>query len=540
MIMAGGHGQGRLEAGRRDLLDLPAALLRPAHPRRRLQNLRVTICIDRAGLVGDDGKTHQGVFDISYTRVHPEHDRRRAARTRTSCSTCSARPSTPGGRSRSAIRAALGARRRSSIAELEDDPDRQGRDPAGGPRPDCSSPTARWSPVAARGGRGARGARHRLRRRQRPLRQAARPGAAPARSPQSAPRILTLEEHLAIGGFGSAACSRRSTARACRPTGLRSTRSPTSSSSTAPRPSSAQTSSSTSRASSRRSSRSTPTSAAPVRTAAGARRDRARENEVRGDGDTGESTATSPGIQVEKLLVAGLRGFCAGVVRAIDVVEKALEVVDGPVYVRKEIIHNRYVVDELREQGRPLRRGSRRGAGRRLAHLLRPRHRAGGPRERAPRRSCGRSTRPARSSRRCTSRRSTTRGRATRSSSSATTTTTRRSARSARRPTSIRLVETTRGRRDGHGARPRPRRLPDADDALDRRHARDPRGPEAALPEAQGARPSRTSATRRRTGRTPSRRWRRTSTCCSCSARRTAPTRSACARSRAPTASRRT
>jgi 4-hydroxy-3-methylbut-2-enyl diphosphate reductase len=54
---------------------------------------------------------------------------------------------------------------------------------------------------------------------------------------------------------------------------------------------------------------------------------------------------------VEKLLIAGLRGFCAGVVRAIDVVEKALEVCDGPVYVRKEIIHNRYVVDELREKG---------------------------------------------------------------------------------------------------------------------------------------------------------------------------------------------
>ena len=54
---------------------------------------------------------------------------------------------------------------------------------------------------------------------------------------------------------------------------------------------------------------------------------------------------------IEKLLVAGLRGFCAGVVRAIDVVEKALEVCDGPVYVRKEIIHNRYVVEELRGKG---------------------------------------------------------------------------------------------------------------------------------------------------------------------------------------------
>lgn len=60
-------------------------------------------------------------------------------------------------------------------------------------------------------------------------------------------------------------------------------------------------------------------------------------------------TAAAP--VVEKLLVAGLRGFCAGVVRAIDVVDRALQVCDGPVYVRKEIIHNRYVVDELREKG---------------------------------------------------------------------------------------------------------------------------------------------------------------------------------------------
>ena len=55
--------------------------------------------------------------------------------------------------------------------------------------------------------------------------------------------------------------------------------------------------------------------------------------------------------RVEKLLVAGLRGFCAGVVRAIDIVDKALEVCDGPVYVRREIIHNRFVVDELRQKG---------------------------------------------------------------------------------------------------------------------------------------------------------------------------------------------
>jgi 4-hydroxy-3-methylbut-2-enyl diphosphate reductase len=61
------------------------------------------------------------------------------------------------------------------------------------------------------------------------------------------------------------------------------------------------------------------------------------------------SAAGAP--RIEKLVVAGLRGFCAGVVRAIDVVEKALDVCDGPVYVRKEIIHNRYVVEDLRRKG---------------------------------------------------------------------------------------------------------------------------------------------------------------------------------------------
>jgi 4-hydroxy-3-methylbut-2-enyl diphosphate reductase len=56
-------------------------------------------------------------------------------------------------------------------------------------------------------------------------------------------------------------------------------------------------------------------------------------------------------VVIDKLLIAGLRGFCAGVVRAIAVVEQALEICDGTVYVRKEIIHNRYVVDELRRRG---------------------------------------------------------------------------------------------------------------------------------------------------------------------------------------------
>ena len=42
------------------------------------------------------------------------------------------------------------------------------------------------------------------------------------------------------------------------------------------------------------------------------------------------------------------RGFCAGVVRAVDIVELALEAYSPPVYVHHEIVHNRYVVDQLR------------------------------------------------------------------------------------------------------------------------------------------------------------------------------------------------
>jgi 4-hydroxy-3-methylbut-2-enyl diphosphate reductase len=45
------------------------------------------------------------------------------------------------------------------------------------------------------------------------------------------------------------------------------------------------------------------------------------------------------------------RGFCAGVVRAVDIVELALEAYGGPVYVHHEIVHNRYVVDQLRRRG---------------------------------------------------------------------------------------------------------------------------------------------------------------------------------------------
>ncbi len=52
-----------------------------------------------------------------------------------------------------------------------------------------------------------------------------------------------------------------------------------------------------------------------------------------------------------EVIIASPRGFCAGVVRAIEVVEKTLDRTDGPVYVRKEIVHNPHVVSDLREKG---------------------------------------------------------------------------------------------------------------------------------------------------------------------------------------------
>jgi 4-hydroxy-3-methylbut-2-en-1-yl diphosphate reductase len=54
---------------------------------------------------------------------------------------------------------------------------------------------------------------------------------------------------------------------------------------------------------------------------------------------------------VEKLLLAAPRGYCAGVDRAVQTVERALEIHGAPVYVRKEIVHNKHVVEQLRERG---------------------------------------------------------------------------------------------------------------------------------------------------------------------------------------------
>jgi 4-hydroxy-3-methylbut-2-enyl diphosphate reductase len=53
----------------------------------------------------------------------------------------------------------------------------------------------------------------------------------------------------------------------------------------------------------------------------------------------------------KKVVLASPRGFCAGVVRAIDIVNLALEAYGQPIYVRREIVHNKYVVNELHQKG---------------------------------------------------------------------------------------------------------------------------------------------------------------------------------------------
>src|ERR1043165_5788180 len=56
-------------------------------------------------------------------------------------------------------------------------------------------------------------------------------------------------------------------------------------------------------------------------------------------------------IGLMEVVLANPRGFCAGVERAIEIVERALELHGAPIYVRHEIVHNRYVVENLRAKG---------------------------------------------------------------------------------------------------------------------------------------------------------------------------------------------
>ena len=65
----------------------------------------------------------------------------------------------------------------------------------------------------------------------------------------------------------------------------------------------------------------------------------------------GETPVGAPGTRAKRVLLAAPRGYCAGVDRAVVAVEKALETYGAPVYVRKEIVHNKHVVETLRARG---------------------------------------------------------------------------------------------------------------------------------------------------------------------------------------------
>ncbi len=64
-----------------------------------------------------------------------------------------------------------------------------------------------------------------------------------------------------------------------------------------------------------------------------------------------EFSKNSSGVMAMQIILANPRGFCAGVDRAIEIVEKALELFGAPIYVRHEVVHNRFVVEGLKQKG---------------------------------------------------------------------------------------------------------------------------------------------------------------------------------------------
>ena len=70
-----------------------------------------------------------------------------------------------------------------------------------------------------------------------------------------------------------------------------------------------------------------------------------------GGGDHAVFEGGQAGGVLMRIILAQPRGFCAGVVRAIDIVERALDKYGAPVYVRHEIVHNRHVVETLKAKG---------------------------------------------------------------------------------------------------------------------------------------------------------------------------------------------
>ena len=63
------------------------------------------------------------------------------------------------------------------------------------------------------------------------------------------------------------------------------------------------------------------------------------------------SSASETKTAPKRVLLAAPRGYCAGVDRAVQTVEHALDLHGAPIYVRKEIVHNKHVVEQLRERG---------------------------------------------------------------------------------------------------------------------------------------------------------------------------------------------
>ena len=121
-------------------------------------------------------------------------------------------------------------------------------------------------------------------------------------------------------------------------------------------------------------------------------------------GIPGASSSVTGGVTGKRVLLAEPRGYCAGVDRAVETVERALEKHGAPVYVRHEIVHNRHVVDTLAKARRRVRRRNRRGARGRDRGVLRPRRRPDRARPAPLSASFRSSTPPARWSPRCTTR----------------------------------------------------------------------------------------------------------------------------------------
>ena len=182
-----------------------------------------------------------------------------------------------------------------------------------------------------------------------------------------------------------------------------------------------------------------------------------------------------------RVVLAQPRGFCAGVERAIEIVERALKKYGPPIYVRHEIVHNRHVVEDLRTRGAvfvdeldeippgAMTVFSAHGVAKRVEQLAAERGPAGDRRHLPAGRQGAQRGPPLR------------RARAARSCWSAMPAMPRWRARSARSPAKVHLVQTVADVATLRGRRPGQARLHHPDHAVGRRHARHHRGAEGAV-----------------------------------------------------------